>query len=128
MKIIDDPWFVAGVIISCGMLYFALSDWEAFGAEPKAPQIQQYVPPKAGDFPSIMPNKIHQQRAWTPERSLVYHFFECGDYDNPAWSILMRKNGHFIIASPEAAKIVSAHFVSMVYKELPIRLYDYEPC
>lgn len=128
MSYTDSKWFKVLVFILCIAAYWGLNDWEVLSAETDTPLlIQQYIPPKAGEYPSVMPNKVHQQRAWTPEHSLTYHFFECGDYDTPAWSILMLKDGLFIIGKPYQIKRMD-NFIAAVFLQTPVQLYDYEPC
>ncbi len=125
MNIIDTVWFKVAVLLICLGLIFIKCD--AIAGEVEPPAVQWYVTPASGDPSGAIPEQVRIQRDWTPKRSIIYHNFACGDYNIPDWSILMRANGQFIIGSPSAIDS-RPDFISLVFKDVPIQLFHYEPC
>jgi hypothetical protein len=115
--------------ILCVAAYWGFNDWEAIGGEQEERPllIQQYVKPDPDAWLGAIPQQIHLQREYTPERSLTYHFFECGNYEMPAWSILMRKDGLFILGTPEQIERME-NFIETVFRQRPVQLFEYQPC
>lgn len=111
MKIVDTTRFKVLIILACIAAYGVIGRCDAIGAESVI----------------TLPPQMELQREYTPERSLIYHHFNCGDYGVPAWSILMRSNGQYIIGSPETVR-TTPNFITLIYEEFPIEMFHYEPC